>query len=117
MDAVSAASADRTVRGQGTPAARWRAWSRWPSAPTVGLDEVVPPGRRLLVVAPHPDDEVLGSGGLLHLAVRAGRAVRVLLATDGQASHPGSSRWPVPRLVPARRALEDVFLDLIGEAP
>jgi LmbE family N-acetylglucosaminyl deacetylase len=38
---------------------------------------------RLLVIAPHPDDEVLGAGGLMQLARDAGGAVRVVYLTDG----------------------------------
>lgn len=41
----------------------------------------------LLVVAPHPDDEVLGAGALIGTAVRAGVPVIVLAVTDGTASH------------------------------
>ncbi|HEY8496975.1 MAG TPA: PIG-L family deacetylase [Limnochordales bacterium] len=40
-------------------------------------------GQRWLVVAPHCDDEILGAGGLLHQAVQAGCAVRVVLLTNG----------------------------------
>ena len=40
-------------------------------------------GERLLVLAPHPDDEVIGCGGLVALHLREGRAVRVVVATDG----------------------------------
>lgn len=47
---------------------------------------------RLAVVAPHPDDEVLGAGGLLHAVHRAGGAVRVFLLTRGEAN-PWPQRW------------------------
>ena len=40
-------------------------------------------GERLLVLAPHPDDEVIGVGGLIAQHLRDGRAVRVVIATDG----------------------------------
>ncbi|HET8796619.1 MAG TPA: PIG-L family deacetylase [Thermoanaerobaculia bacterium] len=40
-------------------------------------------GERLLVLAPHPDDEVIGCGGLIALHRRENRAVRVVIATDG----------------------------------
>ncbi|HET8774388.1 MAG TPA: PIG-L family deacetylase [Thermoanaerobaculia bacterium] len=40
-------------------------------------------GERLLVLAPHPDDEAIGCGGLVALHLRERRAVRVVVATDG----------------------------------
>ncbi len=43
------------------------------------------PGRSMLVVAPHPDDEVFGCGGALALAMRAGIAVQVVIVSDGGA--------------------------------
>lgn len=41
------------------------------------------PEDRVLVVAPHCDDETLGSGGLIHRAVRLGCAVHVVVVTNG----------------------------------
>ena len=40
-------------------------------------------GERLLVLAPHPDDEAIGTGGLIALHLREKRAVRIVVATDG----------------------------------
>ncbi|HEX6160734.1 MAG TPA: PIG-L family deacetylase, partial [Thermoanaerobaculia bacterium] len=40
-------------------------------------------GERLLVLAPHPDDEVIGCGGLVAQHLREGRSVRIVIATDG----------------------------------
>ena len=40
-------------------------------------------GERLLVLAPHPDDEVIACGGLVALHLGEGRRVRVVVATDG----------------------------------
>jgi LmbE family N-acetylglucosaminyl deacetylase len=40
-----------------------------------------------LVFAPHPDDEVLGCGGVIALKTQAGARVRVVVMTDGRASH------------------------------
>jgi LmbE family N-acetylglucosaminyl deacetylase/glycosyltransferase involved in cell wall biosynthesis len=40
-------------------------------------------GSPVLVLAPHPDDEVLGCGGAVALAVRAGAVVRAVVLTDG----------------------------------
>jgi O-antigen biosynthesis protein len=41
------------------------------------------PASRVLVLAPHPDDEVFGCGGAILSHVRAGHALRVLVMTDG----------------------------------
>ncbi len=49
-------------------------------------------GERLLILAPHPDDEVIGCGGLLALHLRDGRSVRVLIATDGREAGDAAQR-------------------------
>jgi LmbE family N-acetylglucosaminyl deacetylase len=41
------------------------------------------PATRLLVVAPHPDDETLGAGGLIQRVRHAGGAVKVVFMTSG----------------------------------
>ncbi|MBK1658422.1 PIG-L deacetylase family protein [Paracraurococcus ruber] len=42
-----------------------------------------------LVLAPHPDDESIGCGGLIAAAAAAGLPVRVVVVSDGTGSHPG----------------------------
>lgn len=44
---------------------------------------------RVLVIAPHPDDESLAAGGLIQEAVRTSASLRVLFATDGE-----NNPWP-----------------------
>lgn len=56
-----------------------------------------------LVVAPHADDETIGAYGLIRLLRLRGREVRVVVVTDGAASHPSSPGWPRARLVAERR--------------
>ena len=73
-------------------------------ASEIALEAICPPGRALLVVAPHPDDESLGCGGLIARAADAGVEVVVAALTDGAASHPGSAAWPAERLRGQRRA-------------
>ena len=46
------------------------------------------PHGRVLVFAPHPDDEIAGPGGCLALHARAGDPVRVLVASSGSAGDP-----------------------------
>src|SRR5436305_6945732 len=43
-------------------------------------------GDRILVLAPHPDDEVLGAGGVLREAVRRGLPLRVVFLTNGDSN-------------------------------
>lgn len=43
----------------------------------------VPPHVRLMVFAPHPDDETLGAGGLIQRVLAAGGKVRVVFVTNG----------------------------------
>jgi LmbE family N-acetylglucosaminyl deacetylase len=46
------------------------------------------PNAAIVVVSPHPDDEVLGAGGLISAAALAGSDVTVLAVTDGEAAYP-----------------------------
>lgn len=43
----------------------------------------LPEARDVLVLAPHPDDEVFGCGGTLHLLAKAGAAITVIVVSDG----------------------------------
>lgn len=108
---------DRVIAGTGTPARRWRESAGWQAMPVVGAEELVPPGARLLVLAPHPDDEVLAAGALLRLAARGGRQVSVIAVTDGEASHPGSTEWPVRALARQRRAESAAAMLALGLPP
>ncbi len=52
------------------------------------LDEMaaLSSGDRILVIAPHPDDEALGCAGVIRQAVAAGAEVHVVLMTNGDAA-------------------------------
>ena len=52
-----------------------------PLSPMTAADSV-------LVIAPHPDDESLCCGGLIHMARRAGARVAIVWVTNGD-----GSRW------------------------
>ncbi|UZE95133.1 PIG-L deacetylase family protein [Alkalimarinus alittae] len=41
------------------------------------------PGKKVVVLAPHPDDEVFGCGGTLNQMANAGADITVLIVTDG----------------------------------
>lgn len=59
--------------------------------------------RVALIVAPHPDDELIGTAGLIASLLRRGTDVHVAVVTDGAASHPNSRKWPRRRLIAARQ--------------
>ena len=58
----------------------------------------------ILVLAPHPDDESLGCGGMIAEACALGHELHVAILTDGSRSHPGSEAWPPARLAAQRRS-------------
>jgi len=49
-------------------------------------------GSPLLVLAPHPDDEVFGCGGVLAQAAAVKARIKVVILTDGQAQGDGATR-------------------------
>lgn len=49
-------------------------------------------GRRVLIIAPHPDDEVLTSGGTIHQLVARGAKVRVVIVTAGDGYYRAARR-------------------------
>ncbi|AFO51438.1 PIG-L family deacetylase [Pseudomonas alloputida] len=101
----------------GTPWTAWQHSAHLARATWLDSRQLCPPGRRLVLIAPHPDDEILMAGGLL--AGFKGREDELVLisATDGEGSHPGSSHWTEHRLrrqrpQESRQALQQLDLDL-----
>ena len=73
----------------------------WDHIARIALNDLAPPGL-VLVIAPHPDDETLGCGGLIALSKQAGRAVLVVVLTDGAASHTGSASHSTEQMAALR---------------
>jgi LmbE family N-acetylglucosaminyl deacetylase/SAM-dependent methyltransferase len=89
-----------TAERAGTPESVWtEVWL--PGLPETTLRDDT---SRLVVLAPHPDDETLGAGALIALAARRGVDVHVVIASDGEASHPRSRTHDRARLAGLRRA-------------
>jgi LmbE family N-acetylglucosaminyl deacetylase len=96
------------IAGPGTPEAAWSGWRQL--SDLAPLEDV---GRaRILIVAPHPDDEVLGLGGLLRLHSHC----HVVAVTDGERSHPGSKVLAPAQLAEAREGERCEALALLGRA-
>ena len=79
-----------------TDEATWRAWPGWDRLPDVSLP---PREARVVVLAPHPDDEVLAVGGLMRRLAEHGCELLLVSATDGEGSHPG-----IPTVTPHQLA-------------
>ena len=77
--------------------------------------------RRVLLVAPHPDDEALGCGGAAHLLARAGARVRVVVCSSGAGGIDGDAS-AATRRAESERACQrlgvaaPVFLERSSEA-
>lgn len=89
---------ERRIEGTGTLESDWQRWAGLAALPTVTAQQLVPPGSRAVIVAPHPDDELLACGGLLQLLAQQHSETLIVAVTDGDASHPDSPLWSPQRL-------------------
>ncbi|GAA3284544.1 bifunctional PIG-L family deacetylase/class I SAM-dependent methyltransferase [Paenarthrobacter aurescens] len=83
--------------------------SEWAASGVAALPELPLSAEELtdmgfVVLAAHPDDETLGAGGFLATLHAAGAAVKVLLCTAGEASHPDSQTTTPEQLAAVRLA-------------
>lgn len=100
----------RQLADEGTPEGSWRTWLGANELPSL----VMPPATHVVVVAPHPDDEILGCGGLLRRLHDEGLPITVVAVTDGEASHPDSVVTSPAMLTVRRTAEADVALARLG---
>jgi LmbE family N-acetylglucosaminyl deacetylase len=99
----------------GTPEWAWQPWLATLADALPARDVLALPAARLVVVAPHPDDEVLGCGGLLALHAATGRDTLLVAVTDGEASHrplpvPGSAALGALRRAESAAGLQHLML-------
>lgn len=100
------------IDGDGTAEASWLPWLRRAAWAPLDLDWLA--RRRVVVLAAHPDDEVLGAGGLLRRLADAGTEVVFVWATDGDASHPNSTVFSRSELAARRREEARLALERLG---
>jgi LmbE family N-acetylglucosaminyl deacetylase len=94
-----AAVPQHPIDAPGTDEARWSAWPVLDALPQAGLAGLA----SAVVVAAHPDDEVLGAGGLISMLAAAGARLRLIAVTDGERSHRGHAN---PAMLAGRRTAE-----------
>ena len=68
----------------------------------------------VVVVAPHPDDETLGCGGLVAHLARSGASVHTMFLSDGEASHPAHPLLSPPELALRRKDEALAALAVLG---
>ncbi|HEY0934668.1 MAG TPA: PIG-L family deacetylase [Trebonia sp.] len=104
-------AASSPIDAPGTDERTWAAWpwlSTLPGNGLTGLSAVT----SAVVVAAHPDDEVLGVGGLLSVLAASRARLRLIAVTDGERSHKGHAA-PAP-LARRRTAETDTALRALG---
>jgi LmbE family N-acetylglucosaminyl deacetylase len=95
-------AAGHPIDAPGTDERAWAAWpwlSTLPGAGLAGLAGV----KSAVIVAAHPDDEVLGAGGLISMLAASRARLRLVAVTDGERSHRGRSS---PAALARRRTAE-----------
>lgn len=104
----------RRIAGAGTAAEAWQADPALAAVAMADIDQLVPPGCRAVLVAPHPDDEILACGGLLQMLSSRSVPTLIVAVTDGEGSHPDSPLWPAQRLREARPRESEAALVALG---
>ena len=88
----------------------------WRQLPIGRLQDIIGTGT-CLILAPHPDDESLGCGGLIAACVQAGRPPLVVVLTDGAGSHPNSVEFSPERLRAVRQQETRSAVSHLGLSP
>lgn len=100
--------------GPGIAESAWASSPALEALPWASWQDMLDGSERLVVVAPHPDDEILGAAGLIHAATTRGLPVRVVGVTRGEACYPGDTAW-TPSLLATIRPQESLAaLALLG---
>jgi LmbE family N-acetylglucosaminyl deacetylase len=104
---VSRASRAHPIDAPGTDE---RSWGGWPWLSTLAGPGQAGAGlaglagvRSAVIVAAHPDDEVLGAGGLISMLAASRARLRLVAVTDGERSHQGHGS---PAALARRRTAE-----------
>lgn len=58
-----------------------------------------------IIIAPHPDDEVIGCGGLIKRLLDKGKEVHVIILSGGERSHNGCCQVSKENIITERKAL------------
>ena len=99
---MAAVGPQRVISSCATSESAWHSWLPKSDVFSCLLKDLLAPSERLVVVAPHPDDDVLACGGLMAMHQAQSGEVMVISVTDGEASHADSTWWQAPVLAATR---------------
>jgi len=105
---------DRVIFGEGTAKEQWlKVFNEHPLAP---LNLELFRSKRVVIVAPHPDDEVLGCGGLMQQLIELNCKILILAVSNGTQSHPNSTKYSPDQLNILRPQESLAALNCLGVA-
>ena len=89
------------------------ALAHFASAPVANLPDLTG-GKPFMVIAPHPDDETLGCGGLMALAARQGTHCTIAVMTDGVRAHLNSKKFDAAARREMRESESRAAAEMLG---
>jgi LmbE family N-acetylglucosaminyl deacetylase/protein-L-isoaspartate O-methyltransferase len=84
------------------------------NAPLLNIEGLYRDLGKVMIVAPHPDDESLGCGGLIAQLRAQNAEVSILFMTNGEASHPNSIVYPPNKLAELRKREANRAAEILG---
>lgn len=73
--------------------------------------------RRILIISPHPDDEVFGCGGLMQSLILSKKHVELIILSKGEAVHKLCCPDDEEEIVSCRAKLTDIANEALGLEP
>ena len=107
---------NRVIEGNGTSQEAWKNWSGLHELPRFDMAKSFAPHQRVCIFAPHPDDEILGCGGLLQQLAENGNSIVLIHVTNGTQSHPNSQVYSQEKLNIIRPQESSKALEVLGIA-
>lgn len=107
---------DRVIEGVGTSPDTWQNWQGLHALPRLNIAQNFLPHQRVCIFAPHPDDEILGCGGMLQQLAANGNSILLVHVTNGTQSHPDSQIYPPQTLDIIRPQESLAALNALGVA-
>lgn len=104
----------RLIYGRGTSKQQWLDWKGIKQLNPLDLEQHFPKSSRVLILAPHPDDEILGCAGLMQKLLELQRNIVLVAVTNGTGSHPDSTLYTEEQLNQIRPAESKAALKILN---